>query len=297
MNSIKVGFIGLGNMGMPMAKSLIKNGFPLTVYDLRKEAIEEMEALGAMPASSCQDVATASEVVISMVRDVPETDEVIFSQSGVWKGIKEESTIILSSTISPAYCRDVYNKAKEKRVRVIDCAVSDPSGQSHILGGLTLFIGGDEDVVKKYSPIFEALGKNIFYLGSIGKGQACKLVHQLNAFSISTVTRECLNLGLKAGLDLKTMVEAMSAGLGSTRGLQNMAEMLRLGKVTVSPPRPPTVNAAGAKTPPPMGNKDKQLAFEMAKELGVDTPICRFIDEIDITLYEEYSAAMEQYIS
>jgi 3-hydroxyisobutyrate dehydrogenase-like beta-hydroxyacid dehydrogenase len=230
-----------------------------------------------------------------MVRDVPETDEVIFGKNGVWAGIKEGSTIILSSTISPAYCREVYSRAKEKAIRVIDCAVSDPSGQSHILGGLTLFIGGDEDIVKKCSPIFEALGKNIFYLGSIGKGQACKLVHQLHAFSISTVTRECLNLGLKAGLDLKTMVEAMSAGLGSTRGLQNMAEMLRAGKVITTFPRPPGASAPETRVLPPMGNKDKQLAFEMAKELGVETPVCRFIDEVDISLYEAYSAAMKRY--
>jgi 3-hydroxyisobutyrate dehydrogenase-like beta-hydroxyacid dehydrogenase len=297
MNSITIGFIGLGNMGMPMAKSLVKNGFLLTVYDLRKEAVEEIVSLGATPASSCRDVAAAGDVIISMVRDVQETDEVIFSKGGVWEGIKEGSTVILSSTISPAYCRDVYVKAKEKNVNVIDCAVSDPSGQSHILGGLTLFIGGDKDVVKKCSPIFQALGKNIFYLGTIGKGQACKLVHQLNAFSISTVTRECLNLGLKAGLDLKTMVEAMSAGLGSTRGLQNMAETLRTGKVVTTPVRPPPSGSTGAKALPPMGNKDKQLAFEMARELGVETPICRFIDEIDTALYEAYSNAMKQYIS
>jgi 3-hydroxyisobutyrate dehydrogenase-like beta-hydroxyacid dehydrogenase len=297
MNFIRVGFIGLGNMGMPMAKSLVKNGFPLSVYDLRKEAIEEMKSLGAMPASSCRDVAAASDVIISMVRDVPETDEVIFGKNGVWEGLKDGNAIILSSTISPTYCREVYSRAKGKHVNVIDCAVSDPSGQSHILGGLTLFIGGDEDVVKKYSSIFEALGKNIFYLGSIGKGQACKLVHQLNAFSISTVTRECLNLGLKAGLDLKTMVEAMSAGLGSTRGLQNMAETLRTRKVLVTPAMPSSSGTADASALPPMGNKDKQLAFEMAKELDVETPICRFIDEIDTALYEAYSTAIKQYMS
>ena len=302
MSSIKVGFIGLGNMGMPMAESLVKNGFSVTVYDLRQEAVEEIKSLGAKAASSCRAVAAASDVVISMVRDIPQTDEVILGKDGVWEGIKEGSTIIISSTLNPSYCQELYTRAKEKGIRVIDCAVSDPSGQRHRLGGLTLFIGGDEDAVKQCWPIFEAMGKNIFHLGGIGMGQACKLVHQLNAFNISTVTRESLNLGLKAGLDLRKMVEALSAGLGSTRGLQRMAAMLKSQRRT--PAARPLVAQAPATIPPDanarpqiMGlNKDKQLAMEMAEAVGAEVPIARFMDELDPSLYETYSTAMRQYM-
>ena len=127
--SIKVGFIGLGMMGMPMAKSLVRNGFPLLVYDLKKETVEEIQALGAQAAGTAREVAAASEVVITMVRDIPQTEEVIFGKDGVWEGIKEGRTIILSSTLNVSYCQELYARAKERGIRVIDCAVSgrDPA--------------------------------------------------------------------------------------------------------------------------------------------------------------------------
>jgi 3-hydroxyisobutyrate dehydrogenase-like beta-hydroxyacid dehydrogenase len=102
MSSIKAGFIGLGSMGMPMARSIASSGLPLTVYDLRKEPLEEMRALGARVAGSSREVAATSDAVISMVRDVPETEEVIFGKGGVWEGMKKGGTIIISSTIGPA---------------------------------------------------------------------------------------------------------------------------------------------------------------------------------------------------
>ena len=178
MGSIKVGFIGLGNMGIRMAKSLAREGFSLTVYDLRQEPIEEMKALGAAGASSSREVAEASDVVISMVWDIPQTEEVIFGKDGVWKGIKKGTTIIISSSIGPEYCRKLYARAKERGVRVIDCCVT---GRDPLNGNrpMTLMIGGDEDIVKQCWPVFEALGKNIFYLGGIGTGQAYKLVNNM----------------------------------------------------------------------------------------------------------------------
>ena len=99
MSSIKVGFIGLGNMGMPTARSLVKRGLPVTVYDVRKEVVEEIVALGAKSAGSCREVAAVSDVVISLVRDIPQTEEVIFGKDGVWEGIKKGSIIIITSTI------------------------------------------------------------------------------------------------------------------------------------------------------------------------------------------------------
>ena len=97
MAAIEIGFIGLGEMGRPMAKNLIKAGFQLTVYDIRKETMEELEKLGAKPAGSAKEVAAASEVIISMVRDTPSTEQVVFGKDGLWEGIREGSTIIITS--------------------------------------------------------------------------------------------------------------------------------------------------------------------------------------------------------
>ena len=202
----------------------------------------------------------------------------------------------------PSYCQRLYDRAKEKGVHVVDCAVSDPSGQKHRSGVLTLMIGGDDDDVRTCMPVFEALGKDIFHLGGIGMGQACKLVHQINAFNIGTVTRESLNMGLKAGLDLPKMVEALSKGLGSTRGLQRMAASLKSRRQTTAAKplvaQAPLAQPAGAGVPPPNPlSKDRQLAMEMAEEAGADMPIARFINEVDSNLmYKEYSAAMRRYL-
>ena len=113
MSSIRVGFIGLGNIGLPIARSLAERGVPLTVYGRRQEVVEEMKALGAAVAGSPREMAAAADVVISVVRDIPETEEVIFGKDGVWEGIQEGGTIVIASTVSPEYCRELYNKASE----------------------------------------------------------------------------------------------------------------------------------------------------------------------------------------
>ena len=175
MSSLRVGFIGLGNMGILMARKLVKNGEALTVYDLRKEVVSEMVSLGAAGAKSSLEVAANSDVIFSMVRDEPQNDEVIFGPDGVWQGIKEGSTLIISSTISPGYCRNLYARGKEKGVYVIDAPVSAETrnftpGQESVV--LTLMIGGDEEAVTRCMPVFKALGKNIFHLGGIGAGRS-----------------------------------------------------------------------------------------------------------------------------
>ena len=291
MSSIKAGFIGMGNLGMVMARSIAKKGIPLTVYDL-KEAIEEMVALGAKAASSCREVAEKSAVVMSMVRDIAQTDEVIFGKDGVWEGIKKGSIIIISSTIGPAYCRDLYSKAKEKGASVIDVGMSkETTGNEE--GQLTLMIGGDDDAIKKCQPIFDAMGKYIFYVGGIGNGQAHKLVNNLAAFNIGTVTRECLNLGLKAGLDLQTMCEIMTVSTGGSWMVQNMGQMLKSGARMGPPPSPPP--APGTQPPPQrMGNKDTELAMEMADAVGAKVPVARFMDNMDMAVYDAYSDAMRR---
>jgi 3-hydroxyisobutyrate dehydrogenase-like beta-hydroxyacid dehydrogenase len=288
LNKSRFGFIGLGNMGMPMAKSLLKNGFPVVVFARKPEAKAEISALGASLAASARQVAASCPVVISVVLDENQTDQILFGPEGLWDGFSEGSTLIISSTLSPQYCRQLYAKASARKIQVIDAPVSDPSGQKHILGGLTIMVGGDENAVKQNWPIFLAMGSNVFYLGKIGNGQICKLVAQINAFDIGTVTRESLNIGVKAGLDLKIMVEALSLGLGSTRGLQNLAETLKAAAANHQTPRP-----AGT-----MRTRDRVLALDLAKEVGVAVPIADCIRNLPAEgLYAAYDAAMRQYLS
>ena len=297
MNDLKVGFIGLGNMGMPMAQSIVKNGLPLMVYDVRQESLDEIKSLGAKVAKTCREVAAASDVIISMVRDVPQTDEVIFGKDGLWEGLKEGKTIIISSSIGPTYCRNLYDKAKSRGVKVIDCGVSDPTLMKHEPGGLTLMIGGDEDAVEHCRPIFEALGKNIFHLGGIGNGQAYKLVNNLMARYMFVINRtfmvECLNLGLEVGLDLQKMIDVMSVSAGA-RMLQNMG--LRQGLSTQQ--ILDIINMPMPAAPGPQQHRISELDYagEMAEEAGVEIPIYRFMENLNIsTQYDKYISLRNQY--
>jgi 2-hydroxy-3-oxopropionate reductase len=294
MASTKVGFIGLGNMGMPMAKALARAGFPLTVFDLKQAAVDEMKALGAAGAGSSREVAEKSDIVISMVWDIPQTEAVIFGKSGVWEGIKKGQTIIITSTIGPEYCRKLYDRAREKGVRVIDCCVTgrDPAGENR---PATLIIGGDEDVVKQYWPVFEALGKNIFHFGDIGTGQRYKLVHNMIAKHIGAASRDCmvegLNLGLKAGLDLKNMIEVLSAGAAArsmqAMGIKSGLDVPKILQII----RAPAANVADANH-----TTELDYAMDMAEAVGAEMPVCSLLDELDMpATYDAYYALMKQY--
>jgi 3-hydroxyisobutyrate dehydrogenase-like beta-hydroxyacid dehydrogenase len=280
MSTLKVGFIGLGNMGLAMARCLPVNGLDVTVYDLNKEPIDKMVALGAKAAGSSREVAAASDAIITMVRDIEQTDQVIFGKEGVWEDIKAGSIIILSSSIGPRYCQDLYTRAKnEKGVKVVDCAVSDPSDGAHYLQGqLTLMIGGDEEDVKKCWPIFDAMGKNIFHLGETGKGQAYKLINDMVSMHVEGVTNECINLGLKAGLDREKMIEIMSVGTGGVWSFTNQVFMKKAG-IKPRAMAQPVAPSAGGTLPPGRMAFEIQKAYELADELGVPMPVCRFIQE------------------
>ena len=286
MNSIKVGFIGLGNIGLPIARSLAKSGLPLTVYSRRKEVVEEMKAVGAVAARSSREVAEASDIVISVVRDISETEEVIFGRDGIWEGIKEGATIVISSTIGPEYCQKLYARAKERRVQVVDAALSK-SGPTNEEGEFTLMVGGDEDAVKQCWPVFEVMAKHIFHLGGIGMGQAYKMVNGLASISIEAITCECLNLGLKAGLDLQKMIDVLRVSTGNSRNLENLDYRVRSRKLYPAP----KTSGAKASRRDIMRAKDRKLALELAEKVGANTPVLRFIDGLDTkSAYDAYFA-------
>ncbi len=280
MNSLKVGLIGLGNMGMIMAKKLAEKQVPLTVYDLRNEALQEMVTLGAKGVLSSREVAQKSDVIISVVRDIPQTDTVLFSPDGVWEGIHEGAIIVLSSSLSPSYCRSVYDKAKKLKVHVIDAPVSTEArsftpGKEFAV--LTFMIGGDDDDIERCLPVFEAMTKNIIPQGSIGAGQACKLVNNLAYYANRIATTECLNLGLKAGLDLEKMKKAMSLSIGNSRSLLGIGRPNLFSNSSPSP----KVTTTGGKPTETLGVKDKRLALELAQEVGAKMPVVEFMEQLD----------------
>ena len=218
---MRVGFIGLGVMGKPMAKRILEAGYPLTVWNRTRWKMEELVKLGAQGAESPKDVAEKSDVVITMVTDSPDVEEVVLGPSGVIEGAREGLILIDMSTISPEVTRRIAKKLAEKGVKMLDAPVSGGDiGAKQ--GTLSIMVGGPKDVFEKCLPIFKVLGKRITYMGPNGMGQTTKLCNQvICALNIQAVC-EGLMLGAKAGLDLEKLLKVVTAGAAGSWMLSNL---------------------------------------------------------------------------
>ena len=270
---LKVGQIGLGNLGFLMARSVAARGFPFTVCDLRPEPVAELVKLGAKATKTPREVAAASDVVVSIVNDIADNETIIFGKDGLMEGLKKGGAIMLCSTIGPEYVKTVYNRAKPKGIRIIDVGMSK-DGPGEEIGSQTMMAGGDEADFKFCKPVLDAIAKHVFYVGPIGTGQAFKVINNLMGIAIGSVTREALNAGVMGGLDLEKMVEVMKVSTGGSWSLNYMDFQMKARKgATASVSRPaPTKN---------IGLKDWTLAVEYAKTVGAQIPMTTFIHDLD----------------
>jgi len=205
----RIGFIGLGVMGKPMAKNLMKAGYSLCVYDVVKEPVKELTGLGAKAASSAKEVGEKSDIVITVVPASKEVKEVYLNQDGVLAGIKGGGIIIDMSTIDPIVSQEVAAVALKKNVEMLDAPVS--GGQvGAIEGTLTIMVGGKEEIFKQCKDILAAMGKNIYYCGAIGSGEISKIINNMVLAICMQATCEGMVLGTKAGVQPKILFEIMS---------------------------------------------------------------------------------------
>ncbi|MEM4312242.1 MAG: NAD(P)-dependent oxidoreductase [Nitrososphaerales archaeon] len=224
----KIGFIGLGIMGKPMAKNLLKAGFDLSVYNRSKAPMEELIALGAKGASSPKEVAENSEVVITMVRDSPDVEQVMLGKEGVIEGFKEGRIAIDMGTTSLEVTRKVAQEFKKRGIRFLDAPVSG-GDKGAIEGTLTIMVGGPKEAFNECLPIFKAMGKNIVHMGDNGYGQLAKLCNQIMVSLNMLGIAEALTLASKSGLDLNKLIEAISAGAAGSWALSNLAPKIIKG--------------------------------------------------------------------
>ncbi len=218
----KVGLIGLGIMGRPMAKNILKAGFALTLWNRTRARIGELVALGAHAADSPKDVAAKVDIIITIVSDSPDAAEVILGANGVIEGVRAGSLVIDMSTISPQVTREMASKLAAKNVAMLDAPVSGGE-KGAIEGTLSIMVGGEAAALERARPVFDALGKRIVHIGSNGMGQVCKLANQiavaLNNLSIS----EALVFAQKAGADPAKVLEAIQAGAAGSWAFNNYA--------------------------------------------------------------------------
>lgn len=260
---MKVGFIGLGGIGKPMAINVAKAGFELTVNDLREQPLEELRQHGAQVATSAREVAEASDIVLASLPSNEASNEVAFGPEGVLAGAKPGDIYIELSTISPEVVHLIAAQAAEKEITVLDAPVSGSVAQRRE-GTLSVMVGGDGAALNRAMPVLQALGEKVFHVGESGAGATVKLVNNLLAGIGMVATMEALALGVKAGLSMETLTDVISASSGGSPMFRSMVE-----RITTRSPEPPPGQTAD------MGlhtiAKDMKLAVELAQK--VDVPL------------------------
>lgn len=261
-----VGFIGLGIMGRPMARNLLKAGFPLVVHSRSQGPVQELVAAGAKAAGSPRDAAGQVDVLVTMLPNSPDVELVALGKNGLVEGAKPGLLFVDMSTISPLVSQKVGKVLETKGVRMLDAPVSGGE-KGAIEAALSIMVGGEKSDFDAALPIFQALGKTITHLGQLGAGGFTKLANQIIVAMNLTALGEALTLARKAGLDRSLTLKALGGGLAGSRCLEQktpnyLSDTYRPGfKIDLH-------------------FKDLGLIMESARELGVPLPCTAVIQEL-----------------
>jgi len=215
----RIGFIGLGIMGKPMARNLINAGYPLVVHNRSQGAVKELAGEGAMAAGSPKEVAEQSDVVITMLPDSPEVHQVALGTKGIVEGTRPGMLFVDMSTIAPAVTREVYAALKAVEVQSLDAPVSGGEVGAK-QGSLSIMVGGETEAFERAMPIFKILGKNIVHIGDVGAGQVTKACNQIVVGLTIQAVAEALMLAKRSGVDPARVREALLGGFAQSRILE-----------------------------------------------------------------------------
>jgi 2-hydroxy-3-oxopropionate reductase len=212
----KIGFIGLGIMGKPMSKNLLKAGYKLVVHDLNKSAVDELVSMGAEQGAVPEEVAGKCEFVITMLPNSPHVKEVLLGKNGLIEGLKAGSVFIDMSSISPIVSRELSQKLEERGIEMLDAPVSGGEPKA-IEGTLSVMVGGKKDVFDRSFPILKSMAASVVHTGTIGAGNVTKLANQIIVALNIAAMSEALVLATKAGVEPELVYQAIRGGLaGST---------------------------------------------------------------------------------
>lgn len=225
---MKIGFIGLGIMGKPMSKNLLKAGYELIVRDFNKEAVAEVVAAGAKEAGSSKEVAAQVDVVITMLPNSPHVKEVVCGANGVLEGAKEGLILVDMSSIAPLASQEIEKACAQKGVKMLDAPVSGGEPKA-IDGSLSIMVGGDKAVFDQVYDMLMAMGASAVHCGAIGAGNTTKLANQvIVALNIAAVS-EAFMLAVKAGVDPQLVFDAIKGGLAGSTVMNAKAPMMMEG--------------------------------------------------------------------
>lgn len=262
---MKVGFIGLGIMGKPMAGHVLAGGHELSVY-ARRHIPEELTQSGARACKTNQEVAERSDVIITMVPDTPDVEAALFGADGVAAGLTEGKVVVDMSSISPLETKRFAARINERGARYLDAPVSGGEVGAKA-ATLTIMVGGPEDAFAKVKPLFDLMGKNITLVGDNGAGQTCKVANQIIVAITIEAIGEALVFASKAGADPAKVRQALMGGFASSRILEVHGERMLQRNF-----RP------GFRIE--LHQKDLGLALAGARELGVALPVTSICQQL-----------------
>ncbi|CQR73772.1 2-hydroxy-3-oxopropionate reductase [Sporomusa ovata DSM 2662] len=223
--SKKIGFIGLGIMGKPMAKNLLEAGYELVVCDIVKAAVDELAKAGAKSAATPKEVAEQTGIILTMLPNSPHVKTVILGEDGVIEGAKRGAIVADMSSIAPLVSREVAQKLAEKGVEMLDAPVSGGEPKA-IDGTISVMVGGKKEIFERCYPILKAMAGSVVHTGDIGAGNITKIANQIIvALNIAAVS-EALVLASKAGVDPELVYQAIRGGLAGSTVLDAKAPMM-----------------------------------------------------------------------
>jgi len=217
-----LGFIGLGIMGRPMCRNLLQAGYSLTVWNRSQPGIDEVVGYGAQAGASPADVASKSDVVITIVGDTPDVEQVIVGANGILEGAREGTAVIDMTTCSPQATQEIAARLAENGVAMLDAPVSGGDTGAKA-GTLSIMVGGQEETFNRCLPVLQAMGKNIIHIGGHGAGQTTKLCNQIAVCLHMLAGCEAIMLAAKSGIDCQRMLDAISGGAAGSWMLSNLA--------------------------------------------------------------------------
>jgi 2-hydroxy-3-oxopropionate reductase len=264
--SKKIGFIGLGIMGKPMAKNLLKAGYDLTVCDINSAAVGEVVALGAKSAATPSAVAAQTEIIITMLPNSPQVKTVALGDQGLIEGARPGTIVVDMSSIAPQAVQEVAKALAEKQIKMIDAPVSGGEPKA-IDATLSIMVGGDQAVFDECLPILKCLGASAVRVGDVGAGNVTKLANQvIVALNIAALS-EAMTLATKAGVDPEQVFNAIKGGLAGSTVMNAKAPLMLDRKF-----------APGFRIN--LHIKDLNNALETAHDVGVPLPLTAGVMEI-----------------
>ena len=262
----RIGFIGLGIMGKPMALRLVRAGFPLVVHNLSRPSVDELVEAGADAASSPREVAERSDVVITMLPDSPDVEAVVLGKDGVIEGVREQMLLIDMSTIAPSTARHVHAQLAEHNVEAIDAPVSGGEPAA-VDGQLSIMAGGSDAALERAEPIFAELGKATTHIGGPGAGQVAKAANQVVVALTIQAVAEALTLADNADVDPARVREALLGGFAQSKILEAHGEKMLEDRFE------PGFRIA-------LHRKDVGIALDTARDQGVALPATAQVAEL-----------------